>query len=57
MQSTQWDHRLAVRADGKNLVGQAGIVLLRKVADRLGLARALAAVLPAGSGPGWWLRM
>lgn len=53
MQSTQWDHRLAVRADGKNLVGQAGIVLLRKVADRLGLARALAAVLPAGSGPRW----
>jgi hypothetical protein len=53
VQSTQWDHRLDVRADGKSLVGHAGIVLLRRVADRLGLARALAAVLPAGSGPRW----
>ena len=53
MQSTQWDHRLDVRADGKSLVGHAGIVLLRRVADRLGLARAPAAVLPAGSGPRW----
>ena len=53
MQVTEWDHRLAVRADGKNLIGHAGVVLLRKVADRVGLAAALSAVLPKGSGPGW----
>jgi DDE family transposase len=53
VKATSWDSRLAVRADGRNLIGQAGIVLLRKVADRLGLARALAAVLPMGSGSGW----
>jgi hypothetical protein len=28
-------------------------VLLRKVADRVGLATALSAALPKGSGPGW----
>ncbi|MGW4519384.1 IS1380 family transposase [Streptomyces sp. NPDC004393] len=53
MQATEWDHRLGVRADGKRLVGYAGVVLLRKVADRVGLTRALAAVLPRGTGPGW----
>lgn len=53
MQGTEWDHRLAVRADGKNLIGHAGIVLLRKVADRVGLTAALSAVLPQGVGPGW----
>lgn len=53
MKAISWDSRLAVRADGRNLVGQAGIVLLRKVADRLGLARALAAALGVGGGPGW----
>lgn len=53
MQATEWDHRLAVRADGKNLIGHAGVVLLRKVADRVGLATALSAALPKGTGPGW----
>jgi hypothetical protein len=43
VQATEWDHRLAVRADGKNLIGHAGVVLLRKVADRVGLATALSA--------------
>lgn len=52
MKATEWDHRLAVRADGKNLTGHAGIVLLRKVADRTGLATALSAALPKGTGPG-----
>ncbi|SCE54693.1 hypothetical protein GA0115245_14826, partial [Streptomyces sp. di188] len=32
-------------ADGKGLVGQAGAVLLRKLADRTGLTAALAGVL------------
>ncbi|MFD4144467.1 hypothetical protein [Streptomyces sp. NPDC058572] len=51
--SPKWDHRLDVRADGKRLVGHAGVVLLRKVADRVGLTRALAVALPRGTGPGW----
>ncbi|MGI5137328.1 IS1380 family transposase [Streptomyces sp. CA-106110] len=53
MQATEWDHRLAARADGKNLIGHAGVVLLRKVADRTGLVTALSAALPKGAGPGW----
>jgi hypothetical protein len=52
VKTTGWDHRLAVRADDKNLIGHAGVVLLRKVADRVGLIRALTAVLPRGTGPG-----
>ncbi|SCE53872.1 Transposase DDE domain group 1, partial [Streptomyces sp. di188] len=50
---TGWDRRLSVVADGKGLVGQAGAVLLRKLADRTGLTAALAGVLPSGSGSGW----
>ncbi|MGW1163414.1 hypothetical protein ACWD48_35570 [Streptomyces sp. NPDC002519] len=42
-----------MRADGKNLIGHAGVVLLRKVADRVGLATALSVALPKGTGPGW----
>jgi hypothetical protein len=53
VQGTEWDHRLAVRADGKNLIGHAGVVLLRKVADGVGLAAMLSAALPKGAGPGW----
>lgn len=53
MKATSWDDRLVVRADGKNLIGHAGVVLLRKVADRVGLTSALAAALPRGAGPGW----
>jgi len=52
VQVTEWDHRLAVRADDRNLVGHAGVVLLRKVADKVGLTPALAAALPQGAGPG-----
>ncbi|MGY4967385.1 hypothetical protein [Streptomyces sp. 900105245] len=40
-------------ADGKGLIGHAGAVLLRWLADRTGLTVALAAVLPAGTGTGW----
>jgi hypothetical protein len=47
-----WDHNLTVTADGKGLVGHAGVVLLRKCADRVGLTAALSSVLPAGQGPG-----
>ena len=52
MQATEWDHRLVVRADDKNLLGHAGVVLLRRVADRVGLTRALSGALPKGRGPG-----
>lgn len=52
MQAAEWDHRLAVRANGRNLIGHAGVVLLRKVADRVGLAIALSAALRKGAGPG-----
>ncbi len=52
MKTTGWDQRLDVRADDRNLIGHAGVVLLRKIADRVGLTQALAAVLPKGTGPG-----
>ncbi|MEV0219260.1 transposase [Streptomyces sp. NPDC050704] len=39
-------------ADGKGLVGHAGSVLLRKLADRIGLARGLAGVLPTSTAAG-----
>ncbi|KIE22896.1 transposase [Streptomyces sp. MUSC 125] len=40
-------------ADGKGLVGHAGAVLLRKLADRIGLTRGLAGVLPSSRASGW----
>lgn len=42
-----------VTADGKGLVGHAGAVLLRKLADRIGLTRGLAGVLPTGTAAVW----
>jgi hypothetical protein len=41
MKDTSWDHALEITADGHGLVGQAGAVLLRQLADRLGLTAAL----------------
>jgi DDE family transposase len=52
VKTTRWDHRLDVRADDRNLVGHAGVVLLRRIADTTGLTRTLASALPKGSGPG-----
>ncbi|MFE4578103.1 IS1380 family transposase [Streptomyces chartreusis] len=40
-------------ADGKGLVGHAGAVLLRRLADRVGLTRGLAGVLPSSLSAGW----
>jgi hypothetical protein len=40
MQDTGWDHALKVTEDGEGLVGHAGAVLLRKLADRAGLTGA-----------------
>ena len=41
MQDMPWDHGLTVTADGEGLVGQAGGVILRELADRSGLTAAL----------------
>ncbi|MGW4750283.1 IS1380 family transposase [Streptomyces sp. NPDC004290] len=53
VESTGWDRRLSVVADGKRLVGHAGVVLLRRCADRTGLTGALARVLPSSTVAGW----
>jgi hypothetical protein len=53
---SEWDQRLSVALGDKNLVGHAGVVLLRRCADRVGLTRALNTVFPKGKGPGWWDR-
>jgi hypothetical protein len=49
MKDTGWDHALKVTGDGEGLVGHAGAVLLRKLADRAGLTAALG---PALARPG-----
>jgi hypothetical protein len=41
MQDNGWDRALEVTADGNGLVGHAGGILLRKLADRCGLTAAL----------------
>ena len=52
MQDTRWDHGLKVTGEGEGLVGHAGAVLLRKLADRAGLTAALGSALArAGKFP------
>src|SRR5487761_1761915 len=41
MKDTGWEHALKVTGDGEGLVGHAGAVLLRKLADRAGLTGVL----------------
>ncbi|GAA3594900.1 hypothetical protein GCM10022295_90230 [Streptomyces osmaniensis] len=53
---TGWDRRLSVVADGKGLVGHAGVVLLHQVADRVGLTAALAQLWPPGRSANWHAR-
>lgn len=53
MQRIGWDRRLDVAADGKGLVGHAGVVLLRRLADRVGLTGELAKALPVSTVRGW----
>jgi len=45
MQDTRWDHGLKVTGEGEGLIGHAGAVLLRKLADRAGLTAALGSAL------------
>jgi hypothetical protein len=45
MKDTSWGHGLEVTADGNGLVGHAGGVLLRKLADQCGLTAALEGAL------------
>ncbi|WP_406190362.1 IS1380 family transposase [Streptomyces sp. NBC_01017] len=52
IEGTAWDRGLSVGAGGKGMVGHAGAVLLRRLADRTGLVIALTRVFPAG-GSGW----
>ena len=42
---TRWDRNLSVAPDAEGLIGHAGAVLLRKLADRCGLTSALGAAL------------
>ncbi|MCD0443336.1 transposase [Glycomyces sp. A-F 0318] len=53
MKRIGWDRRLDVAADGKGLVGHVGVVLLRRLADRVGLTGELAAALPVSAARGW----
>jgi hypothetical protein len=43
--NTRWDRNLSVAPDAEGLIGQAGAVLLRKLADQCGLTSALGAAL------------
>ena len=52
MKDTSWDHALEVTADGNGLVGHAGGILLRKLADQAGLTAGLDAALAVrGTSP------
>ncbi|HEX5300359.1 MAG TPA: transposase [Streptosporangiaceae bacterium] len=52
MKDTSWDHALEVTAGGNGLVGHAGAVLLRKLADQCGLTAGLdAALTQKGTSP------
>jgi Transposase DDE domain group 1 len=43
--NTRWDRNLSVAPDAEGLIGHAGVVLLRKLADQCGLTSALGAAL------------
>jgi hypothetical protein len=50
--NTRWDRHLSVAADGDGMIGHAGALLLRKLADQCGLMSALTAALTrAGKFP------
>jgi hypothetical protein len=45
MKDTPWDHGLRITAEADGLAGHAGAVLLRKLADQVGLTGALGSAL------------
>ena len=45
MQDTSWAHRLSVTGDGTGVVGQAGAVAVRLLADRVGLTAGMSEAL------------
>jgi hypothetical protein len=49
MDDTRWDHGLKVTGEGQGLVGHAGAVLLRKLADQAGLTAAMGSALTRAS--------
>jgi hypothetical protein len=52
LKDTRWDRDLSVAAEADGLIGHAGAVLLRKLADQCGLTAALsAALVRAGKSP------
>ena len=52
MDDTRWDQGLKVTGEGEGLVGHAGAVLLRKLADQAGLTAAVGSALTrAGKFP------
>jgi Transposase DDE domain group 1 len=52
LKDTRWDRDLSVAAEADGLIGHAGAVLLRKLADQCGLTAALSAALArAGKSP------
>src|SRR5881392_1735587 len=56
MDDTRWDHGLTVTGEGQGLVGHAGALLLRKLADQAGLTAALGSALARkGGGFRWWM--
>ena len=53
MKDTPWDHGLRVTAEPDGLIGQAGAVLLRKLADQAGLTAALGSALTRWGSSRW----
>ena len=53
MKDTPWDHGLRVTAEADGLIGQAGAVLLRKLADQAGLTAALGSALTRWGSSRW----
>jgi hypothetical protein len=54
VKATKWSSKLSVTADGKGLIGHAGVVLSRRTADAVGLTSALSAALSVPDrSPGW----
>jgi hypothetical protein len=56
MKGTRRDHGLKVAGEGEGLVGHAGALLLRKLADQAGLTGSLGSALARAGSSRWWTR-